>query len=77
MSSSRRSGSVASNSLRHSALARDTRCPAAPVRHTLRNQTQSKPILASRSSSASGISSSVAGRPSFSASAVSQTRVLT
>ena len=46
MSSSRRSGSVSWNSCRHSGLARDTRCPAAPVCQTLRNQIQSKPIPA-------------------------------
>ena len=38
--------------------------PAGPVCQTLSNQTQSKPISARRSSSASGMSSSVAGRPS-------------
>ena len=76
MSSSRRSGSVSWNSRRHSALLRETRCPASPVCQTLRNQTQSKPISARRSSSASGMSSSVAGRPSLRDSSVSQTRVL-
>ena len=45
-------------------LARETRCPASPVCQTLSSQTQSKPISAMRSSSASGMSSSVAGRPS-------------
>ena len=76
MSSSLRSGSVSSNSLRHSGLARDTRWPAGPVRQTLRSQTQSNPIPATRSSSASGMSSSVAGRPRARDSSVSQTRVL-
>ena len=76
MSSSRKSGSVSSNSLRHPRLARDTRCPAAPVRHTLRSQIQSNPIPAARSSSASGKSSRVAGLPSVRDSSVSQTRVL-
>jgi hypothetical protein len=61
MSSSRKSGSVSSNSRRHSRLARDTRWPAGPVRHTLRSQIQSNPISAARSSSASGTSSKVAG----------------
>ena len=51
-------------------------CPAGPVCQTLRSQTQSKPISARRSSSASGMSSSVAGRPSARDSSVSQTRVL-
>ena len=76
MSSSRRSGSVSWNSRRHSGLLRETCCAAGPVCQTLRNQTQSKPISARRSSSASGMSSSVAGRPSFRDSSVSQTRVL-
>jgi hypothetical protein len=76
MSSSLRSGSVSSNSRRHSGLARDTPWPAAPVRQTLRSQIQSNPIPATRSSSASGMSSSVAGRPSARDSSVSQTRVL-
>jgi hypothetical protein len=77
MSSSRRSGSVSWNSLRHPALPRDTCCAAGPVCQTLRNQIQSKPIPPRRSSSASGTSSSVAGRPRDSASAVSDTRVFT
>ena len=55
--------------------ARDLLRPS-PVCQTLRNQTQSKPISTRRSSSASGISSSVAERPSFRDSSVSQTRVL-
>ena len=76
MSSSHRSGNVASNSLRQSALLRETRRPASPVRHTLRNQTQSNPISARRSSSASGMSSSVAARPSLRDNSVSHTRVL-
>ena len=76
MSSSRRSDSVSSNSRRHSWLARDTRCAADPVRQTLSSQIQSKPIPATRSSSASGMSSSVAGRPRSWDSSVSQTRVL-
>ena len=38
--------------------------PPAPVCQTLRSQIQSKPCAARRSSSASGMSSSVAGRPS-------------
>ena len=46
MSSSRRSGSVSWNSLRHSGLVRETCWPAAPVCQTLRSQTQSKPIAA-------------------------------
>ena len=45
-------------------LAREIRCAAGPVCQTLRSQIQSNPIAASRSSSASGMSSSVAGRPS-------------
>ena len=49
---------------------------AGPVCQTLRNQTQSKPIRARLSSTASGMSSRVAGRPSFWLSSVSQTRVL-
>ena len=76
MSSSHKSGSVSWNSLRHSGLLREIRWPAGPVCQTLRNQTQSKPISARRSSSASGMSSSVAGRPSSRDSSVSQTRVL-
>ena len=44
---------------------------------TLRSQTQSKPMRASRSSSASGMSSSVARRPKVRDNSVSQTRVLT
>ena len=48
------------NSLRHSGLAARDALPASPVCQTLRNQTQSKPISARRSSSASGMSSSVA-----------------
>ena len=76
MSSSHRSGSVSSNSLRQSGLLRETRRPASPVCQTLRNQTQSNPISASRSSSASGMSSSVAARPSARDNSVSQTRVL-
>ena len=76
MSSSFRSGSVSSNSRRHSGFAREIACAAGPVCQTLRNQTQSKPIAASRSSSASGMSSSVACRPSVADSSVSQTRVL-
>ena len=44
--------------------------------HTLRSQIQSKPIAARRSRSASGTSSSVAGRPSVCDNRVSQTRVL-
>ena len=50
--------------------------PAGPVRQTLRSQTQSNPIPATRSSSASGMSSSVAGRPRPRDRSVSQTRVL-
>ena len=57
-------------------VARDTCCPARPVCHTLRNQTQSNPSSARRSSSASGMSSSVARLPSFWDNSVSQTRVL-
>src|SRR5574337_725540 len=76
MSSSRKSGSVCSNSLRNSGMLRDTRRPAGPVCHTLRNQTQSKPISARRSSSASGMSSSVARLPRTWDSSVNQTRVL-
>jgi hypothetical protein len=76
MSSSRRSVSVSANSVRHSRLVRDTRWPAGPVRHTLSSQIQSNPIAAHRSSSASGMSSSVAGRPSVRERSVSQTRVL-
>jgi hypothetical protein len=51
-------------------------CPAGPVCQTLKNQIQSKPLVASRSSSASGMSSSVAGRPRLRESSVNQTRVL-
>ena len=58
-------------------FARDTRRPAGPVCHTLNNQTQSKPCAANRSRSASGTSSSVAGRPSWRDNSVSQTLVLT
>jgi hypothetical protein len=76
MSSSRRSGSVSSNSRRHSGFVREIRCAEAPVRQTLRNQTQSNPIVATRSSSASGMSSRMAGRRSARDSSVSQTRVL-
>ena len=76
MSSSRRSGSVSLNSRRHSGFEREIRWAAGPVRHTLRNQTQSNPIPAMRSSSASGMSSRVAGRPRARDSSVSQTRVL-
>src|SRR5208282_3256492 len=47
-----------------------------PVCHTLKSHTQSKPSSARRSNSASGMSSSVAGRRSARASCVSQTRVL-
>ena len=54
---------------------RDAPAPA-PVCQTLSNQIQSKPIEARRSSSASGMSSRVAGRPELRASCVSQTRVL-
>ena len=46
------------------------------VCQTLRNQIQSKPISAKRSSSASGMSSSVAVRPRAFDSPVSHTRVL-
>ena len=76
MSSSFKSGSVAANSRRHSGFAREIACAAGPVCHTLRNQTQSKPIPARRSSSASGMSSSEARLPSAWDSSVSQTRVL-
>jgi hypothetical protein len=76
MSSSRRSGSVSLNSRTHSGLAREIRCAVVPVRHTLRNQTKSNPIPATRSSSLSGMSSSVAARPSDRDSSVSHTRVL-
>jgi hypothetical protein len=76
MSASLRSGSVFSNSRRHSGFEREIRCAASPVRHTLRNQTQSNPIPATRSSSVSGMSSSVAARPSDRDSSVNQTRVL-
>ena len=64
MSSSSRSGSVSSNSRRHSGFAREIACAAGPVCQTLRNQTQSKPSAARRSNAASGMSSSVAPRPS-------------
>jgi hypothetical protein len=77
MSSSRRSDSVSSNSRRHSGFEREIRCAAAPVRHTLRNQTPSNPIPATRSSAASGMSSSVAARPGARDSSVRQTRVMT
>ena len=58
-------------------FAREIACAAGPVCHTLSSQTQSKPIPASRSSSASGMSSRVALRPSAADSWVNQTRVLT
>ena len=76
MSSSLRSGSVSSNSRRHPGCARETICAAGPVCQTLRNQSQSNPSRASRSSSASGTSSRVARLPSGRESSVSQTRVL-
>ena len=76
MSSSARSGNVSSNSRRQPGFAREIACAAGPVCHTLKNQTQSKPIPASRSSSASGMSSSVALRPRAADSSVSRTRVL-
>ena len=44
-------------------IAREIACAAGPVCQTLRSQTQSKPSAARRSSSASGISSSVAAGP--------------
>ena len=50
--------------VRHSGLLREIACAAGPVCQTLSSQTQSKPISARRSSSASGMSSSVARRPS-------------
>jgi hypothetical protein len=76
MSSSRRSGSVSWNSRRHSEFSREIRRPAGPVLHTLSSQIQSAPRPARRSSSVSGTSSSVAGRPRARDSSVSQTRVL-
>jgi hypothetical protein len=48
-----------------------------PLCQTLRNQTPSNPIAARRSRSASGMSSSVAGRRRAHDSSVNQTRVLT
>ena len=48
MSSSRRSGSVASNSRRRSGSDREIARPASPVCHTLSNQTQSKPRACDR-----------------------------
>ena len=63
MSSSRRSANV-SEFLSPFGEPRETARPAAPVCQTLRSQTQSNPIRTNRSSSASGTSSSVAGRPS-------------
>ena len=56
---------------------RETRRAASPVCQTPRNQTRSNPSAASRSSSTSGMSSSVAARPSAAASSESRTRVLT
>src|SRR5262245_9735411 len=76
MSASVRSGSVSANSRRHSSFSRETRCPSAPVCHTLRSHTQSNPRAAMRSSWLSGMSSSVAARPSVRDSSVSRTRVL-
>ena len=61
----------------HSGFDRETRRAASPVCQTPRNQTRSNPSAASRSSSASGMSSSVALRPSAAASSESRTRVLT
>ena len=60
---SRRSGSVALGI--RGASPGSCATPAARLArlHTLRNQTQSKPVSANASSSASGTSSSVAGRP--------------
>jgi hypothetical protein len=76
MSSSSRSGSVSSNSRRHTGFARDIARAAGPVCHTLSNQTQSKPDAERRSSSASGMSSSGARLPSVRDTSVSHTRVL-
>ena len=76
MSSSRRSGSVRSNSRRQSLWLRDMRCPAGPVCQTLSSQIQSKPCSARRSSSASLKSSSVVARPSACDSSVSRRRLL-
>jgi len=77
MSRSSRSGSSASNSRRHSGSLRDTCRPASPVVQTPRKYTQSKPCAAMWSSSASGMSSSPAGRPSEASISRSLTRVLT
>jgi hypothetical protein len=76
MSSSVRSARIDWNSRRHAGFVRDTWRLAGPVGHTLSSQIQSNPAAARRSSSSSGTSASVAGRPSFRDSAVSQTRVL-
>ena len=61
ISSSLRSGSVSTNSRRHSGFAREMACAAGPVCQTLRNQTQSNPCAARRSNAASGTSSSSRG----------------
>jgi hypothetical protein len=62
---------------RRAGCEREICCAAGPVRHTLRNQTPSNPSPATRFTSASGMSSSVAARPSDRDSSVSQTRVVT
>ena len=77
MSSSLRSGSVSSNSCRHSGLAREIRCAAGPVRHTLSSQIQSKPMRGQAIEL--GVGNVVERRPAGRVSrdhSVSQTRVL-
>ena len=64
------------NSWRHPGFAREICCATGPVCQTLRSHTQSNPIPATRSSSASGMSSSVLFRPRLRDRSVSQTRVL-
>jgi len=60
----------------HSRFDSDTRRAASPVCQTPRNQTRSNPSAARRSSSSSGMSSRVAGRPSVFDNSESRMRVL-